>query len=164
MLHVFVFVPHAQPCQQLACVAPYQTGSGGTDIRLFHPPRPGSSLSEQIETGHFTIEPIGQLSPIGGLRDLQGLLILVRIKWSTTGHVDVQRNISNSISSIESSQGRAGTIIYSLLKKNAFCFSALDPEIHYTLSTNLSLPAGSKQQVIPLLHSSPERVQVVRSC
>ncbi len=80
-----VFVLQAQLCQLLACVASYQTDSGGADIRLSHPPRRGSSLSEQIQAGHFTIEPIGQLSPIGGLQGLQGLLTLVRIKWSTTG-------------------------------------------------------------------------------
>lgn len=55
------------PTQRLTCVAPYQTDSGGADIRLPHPARPGSSLSEQMEAGHFTTEPIGQLSPIGGL-------------------------------------------------------------------------------------------------
>lgn len=81
-----MFVLQAQTCQLLARVTPYQTDSGGADIRLSHPPRPGSFLSEQIEAGHFTTEPIGQLSPLGGL---QGLLTLVRIKRCTTGYTDV---------------------------------------------------------------------------
>lgn len=41
-----MFVLQAQLCQLLVCVAPYQTDSGGADIRLSQPPRPGSFLSD----------------------------------------------------------------------------------------------------------------------
>ncbi|TNN68879.1 hypothetical protein EYF80_020914 [Liparis tanakae] len=46
----------ARPCQLLTCVAPHRTDSVGAGIRRPHPPRPGSSLSEQREAGRFSIE------------------------------------------------------------------------------------------------------------
>lgn len=67
-----VLVLQAHPCHLLTCVALYQTDNDGAVIRLSHPSRPGSSLSDQIVAGHFTTEPTGQLSATGGLERLQG--------------------------------------------------------------------------------------------
>lgn len=46
------------------CVVFYQSDCGAADIRLCHPPCPGSVLSVQTEARHFTTDPTGQFFPV----------------------------------------------------------------------------------------------------